>query len=152
MTEPSGATPPRTFRLSDEAMAVLDDATKTFGGATRSDTLRRILEALAGSPAGQSSLPSASALAALVGPLPKGAEEAGRKAIEQIRVAGHANPSEPVVQSAQRQLLAAVSATLPAVLQAQRRQVVDEVLGVLRRHQLDGEIIEEITALRTVRQ
>ena len=53
-------TPSRTFRLSDEAVAILDEATKSFGGATRSETLRNILHALtdaAASPSAESLAP-----------------------------------------------------------------------------------------------
>jgi hypothetical protein len=71
-------TPSRTFRLSDEAMAVLDEATRTFGGTTRSETLRNILTALTGA----ASDPTAESLA----PFRVAAEAATARARESVPV------------------------------------------------------------------
>jgi sugar (pentulose or hexulose) kinase len=157
---------PRTFRLTDEAMAILDEAMKTFGGATRSDTLRRILDAatVATAATGSSSRTAATWAAAVAGDSAGGRPAAdhlreavtampefppGAKAvIEQVRAAMRTQPTDPML-AAQRRLSDAVNSALPDVLQAERQRVIDEVVAVLRAAKADGALVERIAGLAT---
>jgi hypothetical protein len=162
MTQNAGT--PRTFRLTDEAMAILDEAMKTFGGATRSEALRRILDVatMATGAAGPSSRTAATWAAAVAQDSPgvraaadqsravvAGMPEvpAGAKAVfEQVRTDMRTPLAGPMV-AAQQRLVDAVNSTLPDILEAERQRVVEEVLDVLREAEADQTLIDRVATL-----
>ncbi|MCU1616948.1 MAG: hypothetical protein JWO98_4488 [Frankiales bacterium] len=162
MTQNAGT--PRTFRLTDEAMAILDEAMKTFGGASRSEALRRILDVAtlatgAGGPSSRTAATWAAAVAQDSAGVRAAADQsrhagdnrsevpAGAKAVfEQVRTGVRTPPTGPMV-AAQRRLADAVNSTLPDILEAERQRVVEEVLDVLREAEADQALIDRVATL-----